>query len=174
MALSPSLSEDAATAAQAAARDHLLLAAWRKIVIGETNCPVLALELGAACGGGAAATHGAILAFVTALAYAGRRRLRVGTPGCPGMTRDERQLLDLVAAAQDGAETAVEAHLRWLTRPDLRAAVIVATAALAAVLTAQHLTVRQPQAPARPDGGYALCLCSAATPGDVVVAGTMI
>lgn len=134
MAIAPDLSEHAVATA-----DHLLLAAWRKIVIGQTDCPVLALELNTACGGDAGTTQGAILAFLTALAYAGRRRLRVGYPGCPGLTRDERQLLDLVAAAQRDARVEVEAHLRWLTRSDLRPAAAAAVAALAADLTAHRL-----------------------------------
>lgn len=165
MALGPDLSEYPANPTRAAARDHLLLAAWRKIVVGQTDCPALALELSAACGVGATATHAAIMAFLTALAYAGRRRLRVGYPGCPGVTRDERQLLDLVAAAQEGAELEVEAHLRWLTRAALRPAAVAATEALAEVLTAQRLTARPQPASAPPDRGCALCLCRATPPG---------
>lgn len=160
MALRPDLSEHAAATETAAIRDLLLLSAWRKIVVGQADCPVLARELGAACGADAGTTYGAIMAFLTALAYAGRRRLRVGYPGCPGLTRDERQLLDLISAAQHGAAMVVEANLRWLTHYDLRPAALTATAALAAELTRHGLTLGTGVASAIPERPCAPCLCA--------------
>ena len=130
--------------ADIACYDHgrrLLTSVWRKIVVGETDCPVTRRELFATCGGDAAAMHAAIVTFVSALAYAGRRRIKVGYPGCPGLSGDERQLLALLAAAQVNDRLGMEAHLRWLTRYDLRYAVVLAAEALAETLLGNGLVL---------------------------------
>ena len=79
-----------------------------------------------------------------ALAYASRRRLHVGSPGCTMLTRDERQLLTLIAAAQaeDGAR--FEAHLRWLARAERRCGLAIAARALGAALAAHDLHLSLP------------------------------
>lgn len=51
------------------------------------------------------------------LALGARRKLRLGFPGVPELTPDERALVQLIAAAQGGDRMLLEAALLWLARP---------------------------------------------------------
>lgn len=96
--------------------EHLLVWSWRKIATGRADCPLIAWEFKRFCGEDAAEVLATLCAFLRALAYAGRRRLQIGYPGCAVLTADERQCLLLIAAAQTGDEVRFDAHLRWLAR----------------------------------------------------------
>jgi hypothetical protein len=114
--------------------ESLIVRTWRKLLSGHGNCPVIARDFMDACGTEAVevlATFGTVL---RALAYASRRRVSIGYPGCGMITNDERQLLTLIAAAQAEDEACFEAHLRWMARADLRQALAIAVSAFATAL----------------------------------------
>jgi hypothetical protein len=124
--------------------EHLLVWTWRRIGVGRSNCPLILREFSHACGEDAAEVLATFCTFLQALAYASRRRLQIGHPGCLALTGDERQLLTLVAAAQVDHSAHFEAHLRWLARAELRPALAIAVRALATALTAHDLPLPLP------------------------------
>src|SRR5262252_5579273 len=69
-----------------------------------------------------------------ALAYAGRRRLQIGYPGYAALTRDERQILILIALAQRDDPMRLDAHLQIIGLAARRPALAV-TVALSAQLS---------------------------------------
>ena len=119
--------------------EHLLVWTWRRIAVGRGACPLVIQEFSHACGEDAGEVFATFCTFLRALAYAGRRRIRVGRPGSPVLTSDERQLLALLAAAQAGHAAHVEAHLRWLAHSHLRDALAIAAHALGTALESNDL-----------------------------------
>src|ERR1700744_2250725 len=99
----------------------LIVRTFRKILLGNKNCPTLARDFALAYGGDGVEVYMTFGTWLAALAYASRRPLSAGHPGCDWLTGDERQLLTLIAAAQAENEALFEANLRWLSRTDLRA-----------------------------------------------------
>jgi hypothetical protein len=89
--------------------EHLLVWSWRKIVMGYGGCPLIAREFSLLCGEDGGEVLATLHTFLQALAYAGRRRLEVGYPGYTSLTVDERKMLVLIAAAQSGDATRLEA-----------------------------------------------------------------
>lgn len=132
--------------------EHLVVRSWRRIAAGQTDCPLLFRDFEHACGEDAAEVLATFCTFLRALACAGRRRLRVGHPGCASLTPDERQLLTVIAAAQAGDQARFEANLRWLARAELRAALAIAVSALGTALAVHGYFLPQPEAalPAAP------------------------
>jgi hypothetical protein len=114
--------------------------------------PLLEQELADVCGEDAAEVLATFRTFLQALAFAGRRRLRIGWGGYAGITPDERQLLSLVAAAQAGDRPQLEAHLRWLAGAERRATLAIATQALGAALAAHGMRLPPPH-PSMPLAG---------------------
>lgn len=80
--------------------EHLLVRSWRNIATGRGCCPLIAREFSRLCGEDAGEVLATFYTFLQALAYAGRRRLQIGYPGYAALTRDERQVLGLIAVAQ--------------------------------------------------------------------------
>ncbi len=126
--------------------EHLLVWTWRRIAAGQDGCLLIAREFALACGEDAAEVYATLRTFLRALACTCRRRLRVGSPGSPSLTGDERQLLTLIAAAQAGGAAHFEAHLRWLARDTHREALAIATRALGTALLANDLRLSLPAA----------------------------
>jgi hypothetical protein len=95
------------------------------------------------------------VAFLEALAYASRRQIVLGHPGYLGLTADERQVLTLIAAAQNGRPALFDAHLTWLAKADRRQTLVIGAGALASALSANDLRLMapDPQAPMRSDRG---------------------
>ena len=124
--------------------EHLLVWTWRRIAAGRGDCPLIPREFARACGEDAAEVFVTFSTFLRALGCASRRLLRVGAPGSASLTRDERQLLSVIAAAQAGDAVRGEAHLRWLARAALRHALANAANALGAALAAHGHWLPQP------------------------------
>jgi hypothetical protein len=114
----------------------LLVSAWRRMASGNGTGSLVTRAFAAACGDDGAEVLATFDAFLRALAWAARRRLRIGYPGAADLTIDEQQALALIAAGQAGHATCFDAHLRWLARPDAAAALGIAARALGTALAA--------------------------------------
>jgi len=124
--------------------EHLLISAWRRIASGRNTCPLLIREFSEACGEDGLEALATFVTFLNALAYASRRRLSVGLPGGMALTADERQVLTLIAAAQNDRPALFQAHLSWLARGDARPTLAIGARALAAALNAHALRLTLP------------------------------
>jgi hypothetical protein len=142
--------------------EHLLVWTWRRLVIGQGACPLIARAFAESCGADAAETFATFGTFLRALAYAARRRLCVGHPGSAGLTSDERQILILIAAAQADDQPRFDAHLLWLARGEFRPAVTMAALALGSALAA-HGQVVALAPPLRPAPAMAPALALSGT-----------
>jgi hypothetical protein len=98
--------------------EHLLVLALRAIAMGHADCPRLRQAFKAACG--PQGDH-ALMTYFTLVRMIGmttRQPLRPNVPGCVRLSADERAMLVLIAAAQDGLRTGetsrLKAHLRRL------------------------------------------------------------
>ncbi len=111
--------------------EFVLVFAWRMLVAGRARCPVLHDELVAHAGERAMDLLSALSVFLLTLGNGSRRRLSVGHPGCDHRTGDEQAMLALIAAAQDGDDDCLAAHLRWLVLPGRRTAAARSVQALA-------------------------------------------
>lgn len=134
-----------------------ILEAWRQAATGNAASPNLLQAFGKRCGGEPGELIEAYFMFLRCLGKSSRRRLAVGHPGCPGMTRDEVQVFGLLAGAQTGQWQLFDAHLCWLVPQEGRPIVAAAAMTLAAALSAQGIEICDvlPQAPqqnARPCG----------------------
>lgn len=130
--------------------EHLLIWCWRRIARGHTGCPLVMDELAGACGEDGPEVFVTLCTFLKALALASRRQLTMGTSGSPIITADERQILTLLAAAQADTPALLEAHLRWISFPEKRHILEIATGALARALWVNNLSVPLPTQDAPP------------------------
>jgi len=131
--------------------EHLLVWSWRRIVTGRIHCPVMAQEFAEACGNAGSKVFAALCTFLRALAAASRRHLAFSAPNPFDVTADERQVLTLLAAAQAEDHALVQAHLRWLARPEQRHELQIAAYTLATTLRANNLPLALPSS-ATPGG----------------------
>jgi hypothetical protein len=132
---------------------RILIEAMRRIAAGQEGCRLIAREFAAVFPGEGLEVLATLRAFLQAVAWVSRRKLRVGLPGSRLLMPDEKLLLALIAAAQNGDRALLESHLCWLTRPDNRAvAVSIAACALAAACREHGHWVELPP-PAAPAGG---------------------
>lgn len=123
--------------------ESLVVRTYRKILLGNRDCPAIARDFALLYGSNAVDVYMTFCTLLSALAYASRRPLRVGHPGCAWLTGDERQLLALIAAAQVDDIDSFEAHLRWLTHGALRAPPTIALTAFATALSMHGQVVPQ-------------------------------
>jgi hypothetical protein len=123
---------------------HLMVWTWRKFVAGHADCLVLTREYQRFAGDEAPALLAAFGAFLQALGYGSRRMLAIGRPHCVGLTADEQHILRLMAAAQNGEDARLEAHLCWLVKAGHEPATLGALRMLADRLTV--CGVKLPQA----------------------------
>lgn len=102
--------------------EHLLVWALRAIAVGHGDCPRLRRAFEAACGSRGDHALMAYFGLVRNIGMTGRRRLRLHTPGCVCLSADERAVVAVIAAAQEGLregdETRLRAHLRWLVEDE--------------------------------------------------------
>ncbi|HVJ55532.1 MAG TPA: hypothetical protein VM689_23935 [Aliidongia sp.] len=126
---------------------RVLVCAWRKIVTAGGECPLVYRDFADFCGEDAGEVLATFGTFLRVLAYASRRKLRVGHPGSTDITGDERQILAMLAAAQAGEADLLAAHLCWLARTELRHALTLAIRALGSALGANGLELPLPSAP---------------------------
>ena len=130
--------------------ERLLIGALRRMVLALDPYGVVTRRMSEAFGEDAAEVTATTRTFLQAMAYAGRRRLAVGHPGSIVLTRDEEQLIGLIAAAQAANPAWLEAHLRWLAKPDCRVPLAIAARALGTALAVHGYRFVAPL-PARPD-----------------------
>ena len=114
----------------------LIVRTFRKILLGNKRCPALARDFVLAHGPDAVEVYMTFCTLLAALAYAARRPLSAGHPGCDWLTGDERQLLTLIAAAQAEDRDLFDANLRWLARVELRVSLAMSANAFANALRA--------------------------------------
>ncbi len=72
--------------------------------------------------------------FLNWLRIAGRHHLYFGHPGSPGMTRDERQVIDTLASAQNHHWALLKAHLNWLAESHAHPALTATSVAIGRLL----------------------------------------
>ena len=98
--------------------EHLVLFGFRLTALGHADCPVLRRTFGGFLGGDGDGAIGDLLVFTRLLGAVGRRPVRLHTPGCCGLTCDERGVLTALACAQasliHGDERRLEAALAAL------------------------------------------------------------
>lgn len=128
--------------------EHLLVWAIRHWVDGRQCWAVVEREFRDACGSPADSTVLTALGqFLVRIAVHGRRQIRIGYRGYPGVSPDEMVLLQLVAAAQADEPYRIACRLPWLfAMPEHREARELLTQ-IARPLAACGLTV-----PLRDDG----------------------
>jgi hypothetical protein len=128
--------------------EHLLVWTLRAIAIGQGDCPRLSQAFEAACGPQGSHALMTYFALVRMIGVTGRRRLRLHAPGCLCLSADERAILAVIAAAQDGLRTGdtarLKAHLRWLVEGEPDQTFIHASNVVAHILQAngQRLPLR--------------------------------
>ena len=108
-----------------------IIETWRQAAAGNGTTPRLLRAFAKRCGTQAEEVMEAYFIFLRVLGRSSRRRLAVGHPGCPGITRDEIQVLSLLAGAQSGHWALFDAHLCWLVPEDSRPTVTAAATILA-------------------------------------------
>lgn len=125
----------------AADAHHLLVRCWRRVAAGRGYCPSIAADFTECCGPGAGEVLATFRLFLAALGYASRTTLQFGHPGDPGLTRDEQQVLALIAVAQGGQPWLLDTCLGEIARNDARLTLAIGTAALAEALCAHDLVI---------------------------------
>jgi hypothetical protein len=130
--------------------ERMLICGLRRMASGGDRCPATRREFAETLGPLAEDALAAFRCFFWTLAAFGRRRLAVSFPGAGAVSRDERLLLAVFAAAQAGAADRLSAHLRFLAggadHRFLAATATVVGKALAAA--GHHLTLPPPVRPA--------------------------
>ncbi len=121
--------------------EHLLVWTLRRQVAVGTACPVLRREFAATCGADSTEVLSMVRICLDVLIRGARHRLVIGHPGACHLTGDERQVLNLVSAAQDNDHPRRDALLCWLMRADLRQQATAAIEMLAAMFAAHNLLV---------------------------------
>lgn len=149
---------EAGTLAEFGYGERLLVRSLRRIVSGRGCCPIISREIAVLCGEDALEVVATCRTFLQALAFAGRRRLSFAKPDSPGITQDERQLLELVAATQAGRMDLFEAHLRWLARPERRPVLKIAAGAVATAFAVNELYFTLPRLTAPASRAQSLAL----------------
>jgi hypothetical protein len=124
--------------------EHLLVWSLRRLATGRGVCPQMAREFSDACGDDADEVFDTFRLVIRMVVYAGRRRLRVGSPGQLRITCCERQILNVIAAAQAGDQDRFDALLRWMARTDVRHELAMAVRAFATALSAHRLILPLP------------------------------
>lgn len=133
---------------------RLLLWSFRLVLSGELHCPILAATYRDSFGADAKPVFAALSTFLGALARGSRHCLVIGPPHYPFVTPDERRMLTIVAAAQEGWQSLLDSHLCWITTTVGRSELERAAVRLAALLHsndrhlrlshAQHFTEPRP------------------------------
>lgn len=128
---------------------RLLVWTMRRMVIRRGLCALASRDFDREYGGDGGEVLGAFAVFVTMLGHSARRRISVGHPGCCGLTWDERQILSVLAAAQDDDPPRLCALLCWLVRPELQQSLALVARALATAFAVHGLVISPAAAPDR-------------------------
>ena len=95
--------------------EHVLVWAIRHWVDGRRCWQIVEREFRDSCGtSGGSTVLAALCQFLVCVAVHGRRTIRVGYRGFPGVSPDEMSLLQLIAAAQADEAHRIAARLPWL------------------------------------------------------------
>lgn len=122
-------------------QEHLVLWSFRVVGGGRARCPTLRATFVHLFGEAADEALGALYALVMVIGRTGRRRLTIHPPGCVGCTADEQVLTAMIAAAQDGDDARLDAHLAWVLGRPADTVVRCAVHALAQILSRHRLTL---------------------------------
>jgi hypothetical protein len=128
--------------------EHLLVRSLRAIAVGHGDCPRLHHAFEPLCGPQGGHALMTFFTLVRMIGVTGRRGLRLNAPGCVCLSCDERAMLAVIAAAQDGLRTGeiarLEAHLHWLVEGEPDPIFIHAANVVAEILEAngQRLPLR--------------------------------
>ena len=91
---------------------QLMLWSFRAIAFGHADCPALQRTLQVALGSAAEEAFSALFVAVRMLGWCARRKLGLHAPGCDNVSPDERWLLTVFVAAQQGLADGDERDVR--------------------------------------------------------------
>ncbi|HEY0301201.1 MAG TPA: hypothetical protein VGC36_07715 [Rhizomicrobium sp.] len=114
--------------------EQVLVFAWRMLVAGRPHCGFLHAELEAYAGDEARNVLAGLSAVLMALGQGSRKTISVGHPGCALVTQDERNVLALLATAQQCDEDLLAVRLCWTVRPESQRAALVILQTFAVLL----------------------------------------
>jgi hypothetical protein len=158
-----------ATAPELEFAEHLVIWTWRRMALGHARCPLIDREFRGVFGEDAGDVLAAFVAFLDALAYASRRKLAVGFPGCSGLTPDEWRVVTVLAAAQNDRPALFEAHLSWLARAEDRHILAIGVGALGRAFLAHGLRLIPPVTIRPANCGRRVAVVTGATPAPAPV-----
>lgn len=120
--------------------EHLVVWGLRRIVTERGPDSLLLAECQCAFSDEGGEGFRILCLFLVLLGRAARKTFEIGSPGSLVMTRDERRIVTLLAAAQIYTEndnrTLLDAHLEWLASAAHRSELAQATITLGALLAA--------------------------------------
>lgn len=139
--------------------EHLVVFAWRMLVAGRRHCPALRDELEACAEDDAPKVLAGLSAVLLAVGRGSRKPISVGHPGCAVVTKDERDLLSLLSAAQTGDESLLAARLCWMVRLECQLAAAAIVQSFAITMDAVGLRLPCPEIGAERPSIPRLALC---------------
>ncbi len=129
--------------------EHLIVWGMRRIVTGQGVDGLFLDECRHAFDTDGVEAAGALCVFLCLLGRSARRAFEIAPPGALALTRDERRILTLLAAAQADDAAWLNAHLRWTSTPGTRPALTEAAVTLGRLL-ADHGHFLSPGTPGAP------------------------
>ncbi len=87
---------------------------FRGCALGFSKCCVLARGYERELGAQATDALNGLLVLAQIIGHDGRRKVKLGFPGCIAATPDELSLVAALSAAQSGQDHLADAHLTWL------------------------------------------------------------
>ncbi len=125
--------------------EHMIVWSLRRIAVAKTWCPLIDFELARIFKKHQGDVRAAFQQLVSILADHGRRRLRLGLPGMPTLTVDEKLILAILAAAQAQEPIRLKAHLTWLLGRSETQKLFPVVTVIAAGLALNGFPIRTPQ-----------------------------
>ncbi len=129
--------------------EHLMVWGMRRIVTGRGVDGLFLDECRHAFSTDGEDAAGAVCVFLCLLGRSARQVFEIAPPGALTLTRDERRILTLLAAAQAEDPVLLDAHLRWVSVPGYRPALAEAAVTLGRLL-AEHGHFLSPGTPGTP------------------------
>ncbi len=120
--------------------ERLLVRTLRRLARGWDLCAGLTREFADTCGKEQAAeVIGTLRLFLGTVGCTARRRVTVAPPGWSELTADERQILSLIAAAQEADEPRLAALVCWFARLEVQPLLSHASRELAMAFASHEL-----------------------------------
>jgi hypothetical protein len=143
--------EDAYGFAALARGEQLIVWSLRAIALGHAECPALRRTFEVALGSSAEEAFAALFLAVRTLGWGATRKLRLHTPGCACVSADEREVVALLALAQEGVdEASLRRRVAALVSPPLHETFIDNLQAVASALEVHGYPLPLRGAPTRP------------------------